>query len=112
MKLFVAILTFFAFLQESHEIIVSGLKSVWPNLPLQSEENDGTMIEVDPLPSKLDVEIEEMLGRSSSGDVDIPMSKYYNVVHLLVTCGIHWYFQLNYLITDAALRLLCVFPCR
>ena len=39
---------FYAATQESHQILVSGLKLLWPNLPLQSEENDMPMIGIKP----------------------------------------------------------------
>lgn len=65
-------------MQESHEIIVSGLKSLWPNLPLQSEENDRAMIEVEPIPQTLNVEIQELV---KQGDSDIPLGEIVVVMY-------------------------------
>ena len=59
--------------QESHEIIVSGLKSIWPNLPLQSEENDRAIIKVEPIPETLNMEIQELVQK---GDRDIPLGEF------------------------------------
>ena len=39
-------------LQESHQIIVSGLMSLWPNLQLQSEESDMPLIGGEPVSRK------------------------------------------------------------
>ncbi len=48
---------------------MSGLKSLWPNLPLHSEEGDVAMTKTSLVPTNLNTEISEMLN-----DNDIPIS--------------------------------------
>ena len=49
-------------LQESHQLIISGLKSVWPNLPVKSEESDMPLIGVPPV-SRYNTEVMAVIGR-------------------------------------------------
>ena len=52
---------------------MSGLQSLWPNLPIQSEESDSTTMKVEPISSELHTEISEMLrGR----DYPVPMGMW------------------------------------
>ncbi len=49
---------------------MSGLKSLWPNLPLQSEENDLVTRKSSRVPTRLNTEVSEML---QAGDALIPL---------------------------------------
>ncbi len=61
---------------------MSGLQSLWPNLPLQSEESDLTTMKVEPISSELDTEISEML---SAGDDPVPIGMQGSPVDLWIT---------------------------
>lgn len=54
--------------QRSHEIITSGLKAAWPNLPYQSEETDPKIFKVSP-PPKSNREVSDVAKR----DEEVPM---------------------------------------
>lgn len=55
--------------KESHQIIVSGLMSLWPNLKLQSEENDMPFIGVAPV-SRQDPEVMSVAQRDEAVPLD------------------------------------------
>ena len=57
-------------LQQSHQVIVSGLKSLWPALPLQSEESDMPLVGVAP-PSLSNPEVVAVAVR----DEAVPLSE-------------------------------------
>ena len=55
----------------SHQVIVSGLKSLWPNLPFQSEETNVPDMKEQPLVSKINGEVMRVAKR----DEEVPMGK-------------------------------------
>jgi len=61
------------FIKESHQVIVSGLRSVWPNLQYQSEETDIPLIAAKPVPT-YNKEVHSLAKRDEA--VPISMIKY------------------------------------